>query len=174
VRQFRSPDLVGQVSQALSVTGLPPDALDLELTESLVMDNAEEFIAKLRALKSLGVQLSVDDFGTGYSSLSYLKQFPVDRLKLDKSFVRHVVTDTGDAAIAQAVVRLGQILGLAVTAEGVETEEQLAFLRRYGCDEAQGYLFSPPLPAEAFEVLWRQGRLAPVAEAAYRELPAVV
>jgi EAL domain-containing protein (putative c-di-GMP-specific phosphodiesterase class I) len=174
VRQFRAPDVVQQVEAALAATGLPAEALDLELTESLVMDNAEEFIAKLRALKSLGVQLSVDDFGTGYSSLSYLKQFPVDRLKIDKSFVRHVVTDQGDAAIAQAVIRLGQILGLAVTAEGVETDEQLDFLRRYGCHEAQGYLFSPPLPAQAFEALWRQGLLAPVAQSAFRELPAVV
>jgi diguanylate cyclase (GGDEF)-like protein/PAS domain S-box-containing protein len=174
VRQFRSPDLVQQVAGLLEQTGLAPEALDLELTESLVMDNAEEFIAKLRALKALGVQLSVDDFGTGYSSLSYLKQFPVDRLKLDKSFVRHVVTDKGDAAIAQAVIRLGQILELAVTAEGVETEEQLAFLRRYGCDEAQGYLFSPPLPAGAFEALWREGRLAPVEQPGFRALPAIV
>jgi diguanylate cyclase (GGDEF)-like protein/PAS domain S-box-containing protein len=174
VRQFRAPDLVQQVARLLELTGLPPAALDLELTESLVTDNAEEFIAKLRALKALGVQLSVDDFGTGYSSLSYLKQFPVDRLKLDQSFVRHIVTDKGDAAIAQAVIRLGQILELAVTAEGVETEEQLAFLRRYGCDEAQGYLFSPPLPAPAFEALWREGRLAPVEQTGFRTLPAIV
>jgi EAL domain-containing protein (putative c-di-GMP-specific phosphodiesterase class I) len=129
----------------------------------------------LQALKELGVQLSVDDFGTGYSSLSYLKRFPVDRLKIDKSFVRDIVIDSGDAAIAQAVIRLGQILGMAVTAEGVETEEQLAFLRLHGCDEAQGYFFSPPLPPDAFAALWRQGLLAPATWARrHRELPAIV
>jgi EAL domain-containing protein (putative c-di-GMP-specific phosphodiesterase class I) len=116
----------------------------------------------------------VDDFGTGYSSLSYLKRFPVDRLKIDKSFVRDIVSDSGDAAIVQAVIRLGQILGMAVTAEGVETEEQLQFLRLHGCDEAQGYLFSPPLPHDAFAMLWRQGLLAPASWARYHDLPAIV
>jgi EAL domain-containing protein (putative c-di-GMP-specific phosphodiesterase class I) len=173
-RQFRQRDLVQQVDKVLRGTGLPPECLDLELTESLMLENVEEYILRLQALKDLGLQLSVDDFGTGYSSLSYLKRFPVDRLKIDKSFVRDIVSDSGDAAIAQAVIRLGQILGMAVTAEGVETEEQLAFLRLHGCDEAQGYFFSPPLPPDAFAALWRRGLLAPAGWARYRELPAIV
>jgi diguanylate cyclase (GGDEF)-like protein/PAS domain S-box-containing protein len=174
-RQFRQRELVEQVARVLQSTGLPAACLDLELTESLMLENVEEYIVRLQALKDLGVQLSVDDFGTGYSSLSYLKRFPVDRLKIDKSFVRDIVSDAGDAAIAQAVIRLGQILGLSVTAEGVETEEQLAFLRRHGCDEAQGYLFSPPLPPDAFAHLWRQGLLAPALWARPgAEFPAVV
>jgi diguanylate cyclase (GGDEF)-like protein/PAS domain S-box-containing protein len=174
-RQFRQRDLVEQVARVLQSTGLPPACLDLELTESLMLENVEEYIVRLQALKDLGVQLSVDDFGTGYSSLSYLKRFPVDRLKIDKSFVRDIVSDAGDAAIAQAVIRLGQILGMSVTAEGVESEEQLAFLRLHGCDEAQGYLFSPPLPPDAFVHLWRQGLLAPAPWARLgSSLPAVV
>jgi EAL domain-containing protein (putative c-di-GMP-specific phosphodiesterase class I) len=173
-RQFHQHDLVQRVADVLSETGLRPEYLELELTESMMMADAEEEVSRLNALKALGVQLSVDDFGTGYSSLSYLKRFPVDRLKIDKSFVRDIVTDPGDAAIAQAVIRLGQILGLVVTAEGVETDEQLAFLRRHGCDEAQGYYFSPPLPPDAFVELWRRGLLAPTGWATYSELPAVV
>jgi len=160
-RQFKQRDLVQQVRDALETSGLPAQCLELELTESLMMENVEVNLQCLNALKALGVQLSLDDFGTGYSSLSYLRRFPVDRLKIDKSFVRDIVRDAGDAAITQAVIRLGQILGLSVTAEGVETEEQLAFLARHGCDEAQGYYFSPPLAADAFEALWRRGLLAP-------------
>ncbi len=173
-RQLQQRDLAQQVAAVLASSGLPARALDLELTESLMMENVEEFLMRLQALKDLGVQLSVDDFGTGYSSLSYLKRFPVDRLKIDKSFVRDIVTDPGDAAIAQAVIRLGQILGLAVTAEGVETHEQLAFLRRHGCDEAQGYLFSAPLPAHEFEALWRRSRAAPPGWTRFTGMPAVV
>jgi EAL domain-containing protein (putative c-di-GMP-specific phosphodiesterase class I) len=154
-RQFRNRDLVDQVAAVLAQTGLPAGCLDLEITESLMMENVEEFIARLRALKELGVQLSVDDFGTGYSSLNYLKQFPVDRLKIDRSFVRDIASDRGDGAIVQAVIQLGHILGLAVTAEGVETAEQLAFLRRHGCDEGQGFYFSKPLHPADFEELLR-------------------
>jgi len=173
-RQFKQRDLVQQVADALASTGLPARCLDLELTESLMMENVEVNMQCLQALKALGLQLSLDDFGTGYSSLSYLRRFPVDRLKIDKSFVRDIVRDPGDAAITQAVIRLGQILGLAVTAEGVETEEQLEFLARHGCDEAQGYYFSPPLAPEAFEALWRRGLLAPSGWVKPMPLPAIV
>ncbi len=155
-RQFRSRELVGQIAAVLEQTGLPASCLDLEITESLMMENVEELIARLRALKDLGVQLSVDDFGTGYSSLNYLKQFPVDRLKIDRSFVCDIASDRGDAAIVQAVIQLGHVLGLVVTAEGVETSEQLTFLRRHGCDEGQGFYFSKPLPPEQFEELLRK------------------
>ncbi len=154
-RQFRSPDLVDQIAETLRESGLPAGCLDLEITESLMMEDVQEFIARLHALKDLGVQLSVDDFGTGYSSLNYLKQFPVDRLKIDRSFVCDIASDPGDAAIVQAVIQLGHVLGLAVTAEGVETDEQLAFLRRHGCDEGQGYYFSKPLGPVEFERLLR-------------------
>ena len=173
-RQFKQRDLAQHVDAALRASGLPPHCLDLELTESVMMENVEANLQCLQALKALGIQLSLDDFGTGYSSLSYLRRFPVDRLKIDKSFVRDIVRDAGDAAITQAVIRLGQILGLAVTAEGVESEEQLEFLSRHGCDEAQGYYFSPPLPAEAFEALWRRGLLAPSGWSAPLRMPAVV
>ncbi|HYL19008.1 MAG TPA: EAL domain-containing protein, partial [Burkholderiales bacterium] len=155
-RQFRSRDLVEQITGVLTQTGLPAACLDLEITESLMMEDVEAFIVLLRELKTLGVQLSVDDFGIGYSSLNYLKQFPVDRLKIDRSFVCDIASDPGDAAIVQAVIQLGHVLGLAVTAEGVETSEQLAFLRRHGCDEGQGYHFSKPLAPAEFEALLRK------------------
>ena len=164
-RQFRSPHLVSQIAEILQESGLPAGCLDLEITESLMMDDVQEFIARLHALKELGVQLSVDDFGKGYSSLNYLKQFPVDRLKIDRSFVCDIASDPGDAAIVQAVIQLGHVLGLAVTAEGVETSEQLAFLRRHGCDEGQGYYFSQPLGPTEFE------HLLHARNASGRELP---
>jgi diguanylate cyclase (GGDEF)-like protein/PAS domain S-box-containing protein len=171
-RQFRSPDLVDQIAETLRTSGLPANCLDLEITESLMMEDVQEFIVRLHRLKDLGVQLSVDDFGIGYSSLNYLKQFPVDRLKIDRSFVCDIVSDPGDAAIVQAVIQLGHVLGLAVTAEGVETDEQLAFLRRHGCDEGQGYYFSKPLDPAEFELMLRArsapGKLSPGAGQARR------
>ena len=157
-RQFSSPTLVEKVAQVLSDTGLSPHCLDLEITESLMMENVEEFTVRLHALKRLGVQLSVDDFGTGYSSLNYLRQFPVDRLKIDRSFVRDIAQDASDAAIVLAVIQLGHVLGLSVTAEGVESGDQLAFLHRHGCDEVQGYYFSEPVSAEEFEGMLTRGR----------------
>ena len=147
-RQFQQPDLVAQVKRALDETGLPPSSLDLEITETHAMQNAEATIMTLRELKRLGVQISIDDFGIGYSSLSYLKRLPIDTLKIDQSFVRDITTDPDDAAIATAVIALAHTLKLQVVAEGVETQEQLEFLAARHCDRMQGYLFSRPLSAD--------------------------
>ena len=147
-RQFQQPDLVTQVKRALDDTGLPPSSLDLEITETHAMQNAEATILTLRELKRLGVRISIDDFGIGYSSLSYLKRLPIDTLKIDQSFVRDITTDPDDAAIATAVIALAHTLKLQVVAEGVETQEQLEFLAARHCDRMQGYLFSRPLPAD--------------------------
>ncbi len=147
-RQFQQPDLVETVKAALEDTGLLPRCLDLEITETNAMQNAEATIATLRELKALGVSVSIDDFGIGYSSLSYLKRLPIDTLKIDQSFVRDITTDPDDAAIATAVIALAHTLKLRVVAEGVETEEQLAFLTARSCDRMQGYLFSHPLPVD--------------------------
>lgn len=147
-RQFRHPDFVGQVLRILEETGANPRNLKLELTESLLVENVESTVTKMTALKAKGVSFSLDDFGTGYSSLSYLKRLPLDQLKIDQSFVRDVLTDANDAAIARTIVALGQTLGLDVIAEGVETEEQREFLAQNGCHAYQGYLFGPPLLAE--------------------------
>lgn len=149
-RQFHQDDLVRTISEVLSETGLEPKYLEIELTESAVMHDAEQFVATLNELNDLGVQIAIDDFGTGYSSLSYLKRFPVDRLKVDRSFVQDIATDTDDAAIVRAIIALGHNLGLRVVAEGVETEQQLQFLRENHCDEMQGYLYGHPLDAIAF------------------------
>jgi diguanylate cyclase (GGDEF)-like protein/PAS domain S-box-containing protein len=145
-RQFRQKNLVESVRAILNATGLDPRHLELEITEGMVMQNAEEVISTLSKLEGMRLQLSVDDFGTGYSNLSYLKRFPVHRLKIDKSFVGDIGTDPDGTAIAQSVIALGHSLNLKVIAEGVETAAQLAFLRQAGCDEAQGYYFFKPLP----------------------------
>jgi EAL domain-containing protein (putative c-di-GMP-specific phosphodiesterase class I) len=163
-RQFKQPELADMVAAVLRETGLEPQHLDLELTESLVMSGAEQFISKLQALNAMGVRLSIDDFGTGYSSLSYLKRFPINTLKIDQSFVRDIVTDVDDAAITRSVISLGHSLNLKVIAEGVETDAQLAYLRRHGCDEMQGYLFSRPVPAAEFEQMLRDGKSMTVAD----------
>jgi diguanylate cyclase (GGDEF)-like protein/PAS domain S-box-containing protein len=165
-RQFRRKELVADVARALEASGLEARYLEIEVTESLVMESAEEFVATLHALKALGVEISVDDFGTGYSSLNYLKRFPVDRLKVDQSFVRDIESDPDDAAIVKAIVHLGHSLGLRVTAEGVETAGQLAFLKRCRCDQAQGYLFSEPRPAEEIEASLRRPESRPARRAA--------
>lgn len=157
-RQFVKKDLIQIVAKILEESGLPPQQLELELTESLIMHNAELFISTLRNLKSLGILLSVDDFGTGFSSLSYLKRFPIDRLKIDRSFVHDVSEDSDSSAIARAVIHLGHSMGLKVIAEGVETPEELAFMREHKCDELQGYFFSAPLPAEEFEHILAAGK----------------
>lgn len=154
--QFRRAGLVRQVADALVETGLEARWLELELTESFIMQDAERINRAMGELKALGLEIAVDDFGTGYSSLSYLKRFPVDRLKIDKSFVRDVTQDVDDAAIARAIISLGHSLNLRVVAEGVETREQMDFMRQHGCDEIQGYFFSRPLDAMGFEALLRR------------------
>jgi len=150
-RQFRQPDFVPYVVDLISYTGVNPKRLKLELTESLLVDDVEETTSKMTALKEHGVGFSLDDFGTGYSSLSYLKRLPLDQLKIDQSFVRDLMTDPNDAAIALAVITLGHSLGLAVIAEGVETQAQRDYLHAQGCDAYQGYLLGRPMPVFDFE-----------------------
>ncbi len=145
-RQFEEKRLVERVAAALADSGMAPGALEVEVTESLIMRDLSKAVEKMRELKAMGISLSVDDFGTGYSSLSALKSFPISRLKIDKSFVSDLAASPDDQAIAMAVISLGHKLNLRVIAEGVETEQQRAFLRSHGCDEMQGYLFSPPVP----------------------------
>ena len=155
-RQFKQQDIVGTISRALRDTGCDAASLELEITESIVMENPEAAAATLERLSDMGVRLSIDDFGTGYSSLSYLKRFPIDALKIDRSFVRDITTDPDDAAIAKAVIALARSLKLHVIAEGVETAEQLEFLRKQQCDQMQGYYLSRPLAADALEQLLKQ------------------
>ena len=149
-RQFRQPEFVNQVLAALDRTGANPRNLKLELTESMLLDDVDDVIAKMAALKAHGLKFSLDDFGTGYSSLSYLKRLPLDQLKIDKSFVQDLLVDCRGGAIAQAIVALGRAMGLSVIAEGVETEEQRDFLAGLDCHLFQGYLFSRPRPLEEF------------------------
>ncbi len=150
-RQFRQAGFVAEVEQVLSESGADPSRMKIELTESLVIDNVAETIARMQALKALGVGFSMDDFGTGFSSLSYLKRLPLDQLKIDRSFVFDLATDPNDAAIVQTIITMGHTLGLDVIAEGVETEAQLARLDQYGCTHFQGFLFSRPMPLAEFE-----------------------
>jgi EAL domain-containing protein (putative c-di-GMP-specific phosphodiesterase class I) len=154
--QFRQKNLVEFISQVLEDTGLDASFLELEVTESVIMQNAEEATLVLEKLHAKGIHISIDDFGTGYSSLSYLKRFPLDTLKIDRSFVRDISSDPDDAAIVKSVIALAHSLRLGVIAEGVETEEQLAFLSALGCDEYQGYYRSRPVPAEEFAQLLRE------------------
>ncbi|MDE2220358.1 MAG: EAL domain-containing protein [Gammaproteobacteria bacterium] len=152
-RQFREGNIVATIAEALRISGLDARYLQIELTEGLAMHGAEKYVEMLGQIKALGVQIAVDDFGTGYSSLSYLKRFPVDQLKVDRSFVVDLATDPDDAVIVQAIIALGHKLNLQVVAEGVETAEQLEFLRQAGCDEMQGYLFGMPMIASDFAAL---------------------
>jgi diguanylate cyclase (GGDEF)-like protein len=151
--EFRDKNFLAGVAQILKETGIAPRYLEMELTESVLMQDSESSVSLLAALKAMGVQLAIDDFGTGYSSLSYLKRFPIDILKIDQSFVRDVASEPNDAAIVNAVIGIGKNLKQRVIAEGVETEAQLAFLRTWQCETGQGFLFSHPLPVEAFENL---------------------
>ncbi|MBU1690266.1 MAG: EAL domain-containing protein [Gammaproteobacteria bacterium] len=155
-RQFRQRDLIESVNQALQNTGLAPEHLELEITESIMIQDLQTTITTLNQLHALGIQISIDDFGTGYSSLSYLKRLPISKIKIDQSFIRDICTDLDDEAIANAVISLGHSLKMQVIAEGVETLEQLEHLRKQKCDEIQGYYFSRPLPAEAFAQLVRK------------------
>jgi EAL domain-containing protein (putative c-di-GMP-specific phosphodiesterase class I) len=150
-RQFHQGDFVAQVVATLNRTGANPQRLKLELTESLLVSNVEKTIEKMNALRAVGVGFSLDDFGTGYSSLSYLKRLPLDQLKIDQSFVRDILTDANDAAIAKMVIVLADSLGLAVIAEGVETEAQRSFIASLGCHAYQGYLYSKPVPVNELE-----------------------
>ena len=156
-RQFTQKGLTQSIAAILSETGLEPRFLELELTESMVMTDVDHAITILRDLKQLGVHIAIDDFGTGYSSLSYLRRFPIDVLKIDQSFVRDITLGDDGAAIVRTIISLAHSLRLQVIAEGVETPEQLAYLRERGCDQVQGYLFSRPLPAPEFEALIKQG-----------------
>ena len=154
--QFRHPDLPDLVSRTLDEVGLPPEYLELELTEGVAMHDPQGAIEVMNKLHDRGVRMSIDDFGTGYSSLSYLKKFKVYKLKIDQSFVRDISTDPEDKAIVSAIIHMARSLGLQTIAEGVETESQLGYLRDQQCDEAQGYLFSKPLAADQFDALLQQ------------------
>ncbi|WP_303721908.1 bifunctional diguanylate cyclase/phosphodiesterase [Malonomonas rubra] len=154
IRQLQQPDFIYQLATLLQETGFEPKYLELELTESCLMESSKNLIDKLQALKNLGISIAIDDFGTGYSSLSYLKHFPVDRLKIDRCFINDIIHSVSDCKIAQTIVAIGKNLGLKVTAEGVELEEQLNILLKYGCDNIQGHLYSKPLsPTEMADFL---------------------
>ncbi|MBX3661070.1 MAG: EAL domain-containing protein [Burkholderiales bacterium] len=156
-RQLRDDNLIQVIRNALLESGLPPASLELEITESMVMSDVEKSAEILARIKKLGVRIAMDDFGTGYSSLSYLKRFPIDRLKIDQSFIHEVTTDPSDAALTRAIIALAHNLGIRVVAEGVETREQRDFLVKAGCDEAQGFFYGRPVPAAEFREL--AGRL---------------
>jgi EAL domain-containing protein (putative c-di-GMP-specific phosphodiesterase class I) len=154
-RQFADTHLLHDIDEALLASGMSPVLLQLEVTESMVMRNVSRAIKVLDAIQSRGIRLAIDDFGTGYSSMSLMKQFPIDTIKIDRSFVRDLSTDSEDQAIAQAIISMGKALGMTVIAEGVETLEQETFLRNHACDEMQGFLFSKPLPAKQMADLLR-------------------
>jgi diguanylate cyclase (GGDEF)-like protein/PAS domain S-box-containing protein len=164
-QQFRRDEYVGTIEATMHANKLPASCLELEITESVIMQHTEQVLVRLKQLHDLGVQLSLDDFGTGYSSLSYVKRFPIQKLKIDQTFVRDITADPDDAAIVTAIVAMAHSLGLVVMAEGVETRQQLAFLKALKCDQAQGYYFSPPVPAAEFEaLLGNPGRLQAAAD----------
>ena len=154
--QFQGSDLVGSVERALEDAGIGPELLELEITETIMLrDDVDEVLARL---SRLGTLISVDDFGTGYGSLTYLRRFPISKIKVDQSFIKTMMSNQDDAEIVRAVVGLGRSLNMLVIAEGVETEDQLAFLKEINCDEVQGYYFSPPLPPDQIDELLSQGK----------------
>ena len=159
--QFRNPELIEHIEEAVSEAGIEPSLLSLELTEPVLMQNPPASAATLRQLKDLGVSLMLDDFGTGYSSLTWLKRFPFDRVKIDRTFVRGVLTNTDDEAIVKAIIAMAHHLGIRVVGEGVENEQQCEFLRRHMCDEIQGYFYSPPVAPKEIEALLVEGRRLP-------------
>jgi EAL domain-containing protein (putative c-di-GMP-specific phosphodiesterase class I) len=161
--QFKNRNLVPSIIAALSASGLPANRLELEITESVLLQDSEATLAVLYKLREFGVRISMDDFGTGYSSLSYLRSFPFDKIKIDQSFVHELASRGDSMAIVRAVTGLGKSLGIATTAEGVETNEQLTLLRAEGCNQVQGYLFNPPRPAAEVEKMLCEGRQRSVA-----------
>lgn len=150
-RQLLRPNIVERIMDIVKSTGLPYHLLDIELTESILMDRSKETLNKLEKLSNLGITISVDDFGTGYSSMSYLKRYPIDTLKIDQSFISDLPDDANDAAITLAIIAMGKSLGMTIIAEGVETEAQLAFLKTHECNRVQGYLLGHPMSAEKAE-----------------------
>ncbi|PIQ84666.1 MAG: hypothetical protein COV75_01030, partial [Candidatus Omnitrophica bacterium CG11_big_fil_rev_8_21_14_0_20_63_9] len=158
--QFLHGDLAGEIKGVLDTCGLDPHLLDVELTESMLVSNAEETIRILKLIKDMGVNVSMDDFGTGYSSLSYLTRFPLDNLKVDRSFVTGLPDDRDASAVARAIISMAQNLNLNIIAEGIETENQVGFLHALGCQVGQGYLFSPPVSNDKFMELVRAGTSA--------------
>jgi EAL domain-containing protein (putative c-di-GMP-specific phosphodiesterase class I) len=149
--QFQQPQFVDRVASVLAVSGLPPHLLELEMTESILVHDADEALQRLHALARLGVRLAIDDFGTGYSSLSYLKRFPIGKLKIDRSFVKGLPDDDSDVGIVSAILQMARALEMRVVAEGVETEVQREFLQAAGCEEFQGFLYAPALDSLSFE-----------------------
>jgi diguanylate cyclase (GGDEF)-like protein/PAS domain S-box-containing protein len=172
-RQFQQPSFISTVAEVLKETNLDPRWLELELTESTIMKEPEQAIEKLHELKLMGIRVAIDDFGTGYSSLNYLKRFPIDTLKIDKSFVSDVCKDPHDTAIVRAIITLGHALDLTVVAEGVETQEQLKYLTSLGCDVVQGFLFSKSLSVGAFEELLMEQRRAAALSTSQDTVPLV-
>ena len=155
--QLRSGGFVDVVKQVLEETGLPPEWLELELTESVLISEVDQTLAVMADLKQMGVRLAIDDFGTGYSSLSYLRKLKTDKLKIDRSFVMDLAVDAESDAIVTTIIRMAETMNMTTLAEGVETEEQADLLRRYGCKEVQGYLFGRPMPFEQFSLLIEKG-----------------
>jgi EAL domain-containing protein (putative c-di-GMP-specific phosphodiesterase class I) len=169
--EFRQEEFLGGVFAILEDTGLDPGCLELELTESVLMKHAESTESILKALRARGVQVAVDDFGTGYSSLSYLRRFPIDALKIDQSFVRQITNAPDETSIVTAIISMGRSLKLRVVAEGVETQQELAFLQANHCDEAQGYYFSRPVAAAEFAKLLESGIAEPAVSGSLRSEP---